>query len=217
MNRVKNSQNLLKKILFPIIFVTGTWCVYRLVIVGLISIHSFLVVNRPVASDILIVEGWIFDYMLDAAAEEIKKGNYKRIITIGDKKTFPEHSKHSNFTSMAEQCKAQLIKRGISPSAISVVTAPAAKYQTTFKTAVAVSSWLQKKQIKAVNVFTGGPHGRKSLLLFQNALGENIKVGVISCKIKHYDPVYWWTSWRGTQVTLRYLFGYFYALLLMAS
>jgi hypothetical protein len=78
--------------------------------------------------------------------------------------------------------------------------------------ALATKEWLIANQIKAVNVFTGGPHGRKSYVIFKKALGDGIRVGVISCPIKHY-PTRWWTSLRGTSVTLRYLAGYFYAVL----
>lgn len=178
----------------------------------MIAIHAFLALDKPVDAEVLIVEGWLFDYMLDAAAQEIKKGKYRMVVTTGFELELEKYSKHYGSKSTAEYCKTRLSYRGIDSSIIYAVPAPPVKNDHTFQSAAAIKSWLNQRKIESVNVFTGGPHGRKSLILFQKALGKDIKVGVISCKIKDYDSIYWWTSLRGAKATIRYIAGYIYAL-----
>ncbi len=175
-------------------------------------LHSFLALNNPLASETLVVEGWLFDYMLDAAVVEINRSNYKRIVTTGREKNFADNVLNSRFNSHAEYCKARLVERGVDGSKIIAIPSPSTKHHHTYRAAKAIAPWLLEKGITSVNVFTGGPHGRKSYHIFRKALDRRISVGVISCEIKHYDPEYWWISKRGFSVTTRYLIGYIYAL-----
>jgi len=66
-------------------------------------------------------------------------------------------------------------------------------------------------QTTGINVFTIGPHARKSLVLFKRALGPEIEVGVIAGTDDTYDANHWWMSVRGTYVIFRKLLGYLYA------
>jgi hypothetical protein len=151
--------------------------------------------------------------MLDAAVQEIQKGNYLYIVTTGRQMTFRPQAGRSEIESYAENCKRALCERGIDPEIIFAVPASAQKNHKTYKAACEVKGWLKQKKINSVNIFTGGPHGRKTYHIYKRTLGEDINVGIISCKIEHYDPVYWWTSSRGLKVTLKFLAGYFYALI----
>jgi len=186
--------------------------IYNATVFTLIEIHSFLAVTSPVDAEVLVVEGWLFDYMLNEAAEEIQTGKYKYIVTTGIDKYMSQETPSKGLINTAETCKDKLIQRGIHASTIYPVASSHVDGQYTLFTATAIKSWLVQRNIKAVNVFTGGPHGRKSLVIFQKALGKDIQVGVITCKAKHYPPVYWWTSLTGAKATLRYLAGYLYAL-----
>lgn len=174
--------------------------------------HDFLSLNRPIITDAIVVEGWLFDYMLDAAIAEIKQGEYQLVITTGQEKSFKDRPPYEKFTNVADYCRARLIMRGIPPDIIHAISSPSASVHYTFNTASAIKPWLKNNGIKAVNVFTGGPHGRKSYRIFKKALGPEIEVGVISCDIKHYDSNHWWVSKRGLSVTLRYFIGYIYSL-----
>jgi uncharacterized SAM-binding protein YcdF (DUF218 family) len=205
----------IKRNVFAILFaIVGVVFVFKITVFTLIKIHSFLAVTSPVDAEVLVVEGWLFDYMLDEAVKEIQTGKYKYIVTTGKINNSSQRSSQRGLMNTAEICKEKLIKRGVKASSIHAVAAPAVESQHTLYTAAAIKNWLVERKINAVNVFTGGPHGRKSLIVFQKSLGKDIKVGIISCKIKHYPPVYWWTSLTGTKVTLRYLGGYLYALCL---
>ena len=53
-------------------------------------------VTQPgrLVQEVLVVEGWMFDYMLEASVKEINKGKYKYIITTGLEQKFPLNSKY---------------------------------------------------------------------------------------------------------------------------
>src|SRR5277367_4922379 len=47
------------------------------------NIHPFLAVTRPVDSKILVVEGWVHDFSVDAAVKEFRTGSYERVFATG--------------------------------------------------------------------------------------------------------------------------------------
>jgi len=186
-----------------LIFIVGVICVYRITTFMLVKTYSFLALTRPVEAEVLVVEGWLRDYMLDEAVDEIRSGNYSYILTTGFK---------NEIMNTAEKCKEKIIMRGVDSSCVYAVAAPAVDNEHTLATAMEIRKWLGNKRINNVNIFTGGPHGRKSLVIFQKVLGKSVNVGVISSQIRHYPPEYWWTSIRGIKVTMKYLIGYVYSL-----
>lgn len=178
------------------------------------TIHPFLSITKPVKADILVIEGWLFDYMLDEAVDLYKKGKYEYIITTGGARNFSHNKIASGANSSAEYAAKRLVNRGIDPESIFTASGPAVKNHHTYNSAFALKKWMLNNmpEIKTLNIFTGGPHGRKTYNIFKKVLGENIKVGIISSKIKHYNSKYWWTSLRGSRVTFKFIVGYIYAL-----
>ncbi len=66
-----------------------------LIIIGLFTFHqmifrslfTFLSVTQPVQNaSILVIEGWLFEYMLKEAADEFERGQYAYCIIISSKK-----------------------------------------------------------------------------------------------------------------------------------
>lgn len=173
--------------------------------------HSFLSMNKPVDADILVVEGWLFDYMLKSAKSTFEQGGYRYIITTG---TCPKTSEDTNMTCNAESAAKKLAEFGLDPKRIYPASTPNVKDLHTYYSAMALKRWLSENapEIKAVNVFTGGPHGKKTYHFFKRVLGPDIDIGIISSRIEHYDPEQWWMSQRGRHVTFRYSLGYLHSL-----
>src|SRR5437762_5655962 len=48
-----------------------------------LNVHPFLAVTHRAKTNILVVEGWIPQYDIPAAAEEFKNGSYERLFTTG--------------------------------------------------------------------------------------------------------------------------------------
>jgi len=177
----------------------------------LIALHSFLALTRRVDADVMVVEGWILKEMLDEVIQDFQTRGYKYIITSGLKYPFGKGSKHYGCASYADYCKTQLCNRGMNPELIHALPAPLGKHDRTYQSARAIKEWLIQKEVTAINVYSGGPHARKSWCLFKRALGKKIEVGIVSCNVKHYDPDRWWTSPAGIMATTRYSLGYLYA------
>jgi uncharacterized SAM-binding protein YcdF (DUF218 family) len=63
-------------------------------------------------------------------------------------------------------------------------------------------------------LITGGPHARRSRLMFQKALGKGVIVGVISIPADDYDERHWWHDSQGVRVIIGESLAYAYARLL---
>lgn len=183
------------------------------VIAFILTIHDFLAINRPVEADILVVEGWVYGHPAIAeAAEEFKRGQYRLLITVG----VPTAVEGRSFeqASSAVLAANRLQDFGVEKAVIVALPVPEVSQHRTYTSALTVKEWLKKSEVptKGINVFTIGPHARKSLVLFTRALGSSYAIGVIAGTDEEYDPDRWWMSARGIYVISRKLLGYLYAI-----
>jgi uncharacterized SAM-binding protein YcdF (DUF218 family) len=58
------------------------------------------------------------------------------------------------------------------------------------------------KAVQAIDVVTIGSHARRSRLLFQKAMGNTVRVGVLAMDEREFDPVHWWRSSEGVREVL---------------
>ncbi len=184
-------------------------------IVGLafvLTINDFLAINRRVGGNILVVEGWVFGHSaIGEASEEFKRGQYKLLITVGG--SIGRDDGNPDQTNAAMLAASQLQELGVDKRLIVALAIPNISRHRTYASALALRNWLRDSGTKTtgVNVFTIGPHARKSLVLFKRVLGPEIEVGVIAGTDDTYDANRWWMSVRGTYVIFRKLVGYIYA------
>ena len=186
--------------------------IFILAIVFLVSIHSFLAVNKPVQSDILVVEGWLPGSFLKSAITEFNKGNYKKLITLGG--PVQNDSSQSEYLTAAEQAANRIILFGFDNKLLFVVPYFKKTNHRTLTSFLALRNWLSNSDlnVNTINVFTGGVHVRKSYVIFKKVMGENLRVGIISAPPVRYNPKYWWLSARGIKLVIKNTFGCFYAL-----
>ncbi|MFM7438216.1 MAG: hypothetical protein ACKO2V_06360, partial [Snowella sp.] len=52
-------------------------------LIAIAQIHPFLAVSQPIAAEVLIVEGWVDDLVLEGAITEFNRGNYQLLLTTG--------------------------------------------------------------------------------------------------------------------------------------
>ena len=167
-------------------------------LVFVLGIHPFLAVNHPVRGEILIVEGWLPKYGMVAAAKAFRSGGYRQLLTTGPpvaegsyfRECFPEFGTH------AEVSAAALRELGVEEGRIAAVPCPAATKDRTYVSADAVKKWLVDTGFpaSAVDVFTLGPHARRTWLLYDLAIGDRVRVGIVSTRNRNYDPDRWWMS-----------------------
>jgi hypothetical protein len=183
---------------------------------GIVELHPFLAVNRPINAEILVVEGWVPLTYIPLVVEEFRRGNYRSIVTVGG----PLPSRSWGYPeSNAERAAQILIKMGIKDEIVTAVPVPPVNRYKTRASAWAFRDWLMSsgQTIQSVNVFTVDVHARKSQLLFQRSLGPTKQVGVIAAKEQKYDPAHWWLSPTGIYLVTKNSVAYLDALLLTGN
>lgn len=166
------------------------------------NLGFFLANEKPIESNILIVDGWLTDENLQSVAAHIKSNHYDLIITAGGPIT---HTLlNQPFDNYADQARFALTHYGISSNKIIAAPAPASAQNRTFLSAVFVRDWLDKhhKNYDSVNLFTQGIHARRSHLLYEMAFDVDINIGVMASKPDGYSLEQWWTSSRGAKGVL---------------
>jgi len=48
-------------------------------------------------------------------------------------------------------------------------------------------------------------------MLYKEAIGEEIPVGIITCEYREYDPKRWWITSSGVRIVLNETIAYIYA------
>jgi uncharacterized SAM-binding protein YcdF (DUF218 family) len=180
-----------------------TALVAALALAGLYRVHGFLAINKPVpGAELLVVEGWISEQELDQAVSAFCNGRYALLVTTGG--PIERWSGLIGFADFAASSADYLIRAGVPPERIVAVPAPASAQDRTFLSAVKLRDWLENesRRYDAVDVLSSGTHARRSRRLFQQALGPDADVGVLSVQPSGYDPEAWWRSSAGVKTVL---------------
>jgi hypothetical protein len=184
---------------------------YIAVNVCLTAAENFISVNKPIPNaEVLVVEGWLFPWVLPHVKKEFEDGSYKYIITSG--KILDPHSMVNKDTSYALRAARNLIALGLDPSIIKPVEAPLQGVIKTLSSAVAVRNWLAQNDPKVtrINVCTIRYHARKTRCSFERAFGPSMKIGVVALPHRTLAPADWIHFQGNPKLLLRYLAGYFY-------
>jgi len=184
--------------------------VAAVLITGMYRIHAFLAVNQPVNSDVMVVEGWLPDFALKKAAQIFKSQNYHLMAVTGG--PIEAGDVLVNYKNYAELAATILEQLGLEKSMMVVIPASNVIQNRTYASAVAMKNWLIASQLsfKTINLITLGLHARRSRLLFEEALGPGITVGIIALEDPRYDHRRWWKSSLGVRATLSEIIGYVY-------
>ncbi|MGA8656263.1 MAG: ElyC/SanA/YdcF family protein [Chthoniobacterales bacterium] len=176
--------------------------------------ESFLSLSQPLPAEVLVVEGWIGREGVRAAAEEFEQRGYQYVVATGG--TTSVRGWEEPGWSYAEGTGRELIRLGVPRDRIVVVAAKDTETQRTYESAAAVWQAFQTRggQPKAVNVFTLGPHARRSRLVFAKMEGPGTKVGVIAWTPSGDAAVPWWRSSDRAKELLTETAGYVYEALL---
>ena len=185
-----------------------------LALIGMLEIGPFLAVTDPVPGGVLVIEGWVPDYMLEAAIVEFKRDHYTRLFVTGI--PVQQGAPLSEYKNYAYIGAATLVKLGMSTNDVQAVPTGATRRDRTYAMALSLKHWLRDHDMAPakVNLMTGGPHARRSRLMFEKALGSGVTVGVIAIPANDYDERHWWNSSQGVRVVIGEALAYTYARLL---
>jgi uncharacterized SAM-binding protein YcdF (DUF218 family) len=83
----------------------------------------------------------------------------------------------------------------------------------TYASAVALRVWFQTHNINvpSVNVVTEGAHARRTRLMFEEALGKDVAVGIIAVPNPDYDQRRWWLYSDGVKEVSSEALAYIYS------
>ena len=170
--------------------------------------YFFLAVNEPVIAKTLVVEGWVSPAELQQVVVIFRSGKYERVITTGG--PVNDWRVEMGDVSYAEVAANYLTRLGIPRKNVFSVPAPASAQERTFLSAVMLRKWARRQNIEldAINLFSSGSHARRSRILFQQALGTNVKVGVLAGQSEDFEGSTWWRTSTGAESVLRQLIGY---------
>jgi uncharacterized SAM-binding protein YcdF (DUF218 family) len=171
---------------------------------------SFLAITRPVEANVLVVEGWIGDDALAAAAREFIRGGYECLVTSGG----PLSKGHflSSYQTFGALSAAALRKLGCPEEKL--IDAPSAKTarHRTFESARSVKRALEEKHIvvRGVNVITEATHARRTRTVYRRVLDGGVPVGVIAAAPTEFEIERWWRSSEGIKQVLTEGLGWFF-------
>jgi uncharacterized SAM-binding protein YcdF (DUF218 family) len=179
---------------------------------ALYSVHPFLAVTHRVNAKVLVVEGWVHPFAIEAAVKEFKAGHYERVFTTGG----PEAGTggYSNDYNTEASVGADLLKKaGIPVQSLQIVPSHVWNRNRTYYSAVALRDWFRAHHLPArrFNVLTEDAHARRTRLLFQEAFGANVEVGIISVPNPDYDASDWWKYSEGVREVISEAVAYSYA------
>jgi DUF218 domain len=194
--------------------VMGCFCVLLPAIPGVIwlwnSGESYFSLTRRLPADVLVVEGWLGYYGYDgilAAAKEFEQGDYKYIVATGGLREKQMGAGPRNYAEMAKQA---LLRFGIPQDRVLAAPTEGVEHERTYKSAVAAWNALRDKRIRptALNVFTLGPHARRSQLVYEKVFWPDTQVGAVAWAPASYETEPWWRDKTRIKCLLKETVGY---------
>ena len=178
------------------------------------NIYGFLAVNDPLPGDILVIEGWSSDYVIEGAVDDFLKSQnskYKRICVTGGPIDFGNAMReHKTF---AEYGKALCLKLGVPADVLHAVPAPSVEKDRSYASALALQQWLREHggaDVK-INIVGNGAHSRRTRLVYEKALGPSVRVGISNIAERTFDPGRWWKTSQGFRIVVDETIAYTYA------
>jgi uncharacterized SAM-binding protein YcdF (DUF218 family) len=189
-----------------------------LLLVGAIcmkSVYPFLAITHRVNADILVVEGWIHEYAIQAAVKEFQSNHYQRVFTTGGPVVGIGGYINDFYTSAS--VGADLLKKnGLANGLVQMVPSRVMDRDRTYGSAVALRNWFRDHNmaVSGIDVVTEDVHARRTRLLFQKAFGKDVRVGIIAVPNVDYPANRWWHYSQGVKNVVGEFAAYLYARLL---
>jgi hypothetical protein len=175
-------------------------------------VHPFLAVTHRENTKILVVEGWVHPYAINAAVKEFRTGHYDHVFVTGG--PVDGSGGYINDYNTEASVGADLLRTaGIPNDALQMVPSRVWNRNRTYYSAVALRDWFIRHKIQAssMNVLTEESHARRTWLLFQEAFDRNVRVGIISVPDPDYDENRWWHYSDGVRDVIGEAIAYIYA------
>lgn len=187
------------------LLLTAIWVV-------VVGVHPYLAVTDRVASDYLVMEGWVHPFTAQAAATEFRSGGYKLIFVTGEP-VFGSGQYVSDSKTESWVGGDLLRREGIPEELLRRIADRKVDRDRTYGSAMALKAWIEENHltVRTINVVTEDVHARRTRLLFQEAFGPEVKVGIIASVNPDYDARRWWRYSEGVREILGESIAWLYA------
>jgi uncharacterized SAM-binding protein YcdF (DUF218 family) len=161
---------------------------------------------------VLVVEGWVHEYAIQAAVHEFQSGSYKRVFTTGGP-VIGTGGYINDFYTSASVGADLLRKNGLTNESVQMVPSRVMDRDRTYASAIALRNWFREHNmpVSGINVITEDLHARRTRLLFREALVDKVNVGVIGVSNPDYNTKYWWRYSDGVREVIGESIAYLYA------
>jgi hypothetical protein len=175
------------------------------------SLYGFLAVQDPVRGGVMVIEGWVDDYVLEAAISEFRAHAYRGMWVTGE--PIQRGSALAEYGDNANLSVSALEKMGVERAVLHPVKWDSVRQDRTYASAVALKHRLLEEGVSMdkLNIITNGAHARRSRLLYQKAFGSGPEIGVMAIPDPHFDPAHWWRSSAGVRFVIDESIAYIYA------
>ena len=193
-------------------WLTVSILVLLLAVVVLLRVQPFLAVTHRTDANILVVEGWVHQFAIDGAVAEFRDGHYEHVFATGGP-VEGSGGYTSDYQTSAQVGASRLRTAGIPKRLVQMVPSHVMERDRTYNAAVALREWFHEHHMNVhrINVVTEDVHARRTRLLFQEALGKSVVVGIISVPNPDYDTKHWWRYSEGIREILGESIAYLYA------
>jgi uncharacterized SAM-binding protein YcdF (DUF218 family) len=174
--------------------------------------YPFLATTHRVNTSVLVVEGWIHEYAIRAALKEFQSNHYQRVFTTGG--PVEGAGGYINDYNTAASVGADLLrKNGLPNESLQMVPSRVMDRDRTYSSAIALRDWFREHNmaISNINIVTENLHARRTRLLFQEAFGQEVVVGIIAVPSPDYDARHWWRYSAGVKDVVAEAVSYLYA------
>lgn len=181
----------------------------------LANIYGFLAVTKPVPANVLVVEGWVHDYAIRVGVAEFQSGKYHGVFATGGP-VAGTGDYTSDFKTAAHVGAGLLLASGLPPERLVMVPSRIKTKDRTYGAALALKQHFQKEgmDVKSFNIVTENVHARRTRLLYQEAFGPDVKIGIIAARNPDYNPGRWWRYSSGVRDVIGETITYLYAKML---
>lgn len=161
-----------------------------------------LIVERPLekADAILVLSGsLVYKERTHKAAEVYKKGVAKKVLLNDDGGRAGWSQKEKRNPPFVYLAQQELISQGVAENDIEIL---ADQVTGTIWEARNLHKKVEEDKLKSVVLVTSAYHTKRALQTFEEVLGSDVKIGIVSSPTGEQTPPpwTWWLSKRGWQV-----------------
>jgi uncharacterized SAM-binding protein YcdF (DUF218 family) len=144
--------------------------------------------------------------------DEFRTDDYEHIITTGGP-VVGSGGYTNDYNTFASVGARRLKAAGMAEESMLMVPSHIIGRDRTYSSAIALRRWLLDRNmpLRSINVLTVDAHARRTRLLFQKALGNDVRVGIISIPNPDYDAKHWWRYSEGVREVIGEGIAYTYA------